>query len=147
MDMKEKINYFYDYPELIQRARRSRTNYDYELKPLKDFVGQYVILENYVTKVKTKYHKNGDNIMMILRMLSDPYNPQSEPTYVRYKVLSSSKGINYFLEDLRKLDLDLKTLPLIIKIKAEKVKSGKGKGSFRCVLDTDMDQNYHTQEN
>ena len=96
--MKEKINYFFDYPELIQRARRSRTNYDYEFKPLKDFVGQYVILENYVTNVKTKYHKNGDNIMMIFRMLSDPNNPQSEPTYVRYKVLSSSKGINFFLK-------------------------------------------------
>ena len=61
-----------------------------------------------------------------------------------YQVL---RGLIFFLEDLRKLDLDLKALPLIIRVKSEEVKSGKGKGSFRYVLDTDMDQNYHTQEN
>ena len=137
--MKERINYFYDFPEIVQRARRSRTNYDYEIKPIKDFLGKYVILENYVTGVKTKFHKDGDIILLIFRELSDPNNPQSEPTYIRYRVYSSSKGINSFLEDLRETGEDIRLLPLIIKIKAEEIKSGKGRGKFRYVLDTDMD--------
>ena len=98
------VNYFYDFPRLVQRLRISRRNYDFPTRSLSSFVGCWFILETFVDPVKTSH---GERVMLIISELSDPDDPESEPTGKRFKVFSSSQRINEFLRGLRVTEEEL----------------------------------------
>ena len=107
------VNYFYDFPRLVQRLRISRRNYDFPTKSLSSFVGCWFILETFVDPVKTSH---GERVMLIISELSDPDDPESEPTGKRFKVFSSSQRINEFLRDLRVTEEELDCLPMALRL-------------------------------
>lgn len=113
MNLRRTVNHFFDFPDLVQKFRQSRTNYDYQTRSLTSLVDSWFILETFVYPVKTK---NGDRLMMIISELSDPGNPNSLPTGIKYKVFSSSRCINDFLIGLRETKDELRALPMIIKV-------------------------------
>lgn len=126
------VNHFYDFPELVQRLRQLRTNYDYPIRALNTFVGCWVILETFIESVHTTH---GDRMMLIISELSDPNDPESTPTGKRYKVFSSSKRINTFLSGLRASEDELRTLPMTVKIIAVPFKSKTGEIKTRFEID------------
>ena len=107
------VNYFYDFPRLVQRLRISRRNYDFPTRSLSSFVGCWFILETFVDPVKTSH---GERVMLIISELSDPDDPESEPTGKRFKVFSSSQRINEFLRGLRITEEELDCLPMALKL-------------------------------
>lgn len=107
------VNYFYDFPRLVQRLRISRRNYDFPIRSLSSLVGCWFILETFVDPVKTSH---GERVMLIISELSDPDNPESEPTGKRFKVFSSSQRINEFLRGLRVTEEELDCLPMAIRL-------------------------------
>ena len=107
------VNYFYDFPRLVQRLRISRRNYDFPTRSLSSFVGCWFILETFVDPVKTSH---GERVMLIISELSDPDDPESEPTRKRFKVFSSSQRINEFLRDLRVTEEELDCLPMALRL-------------------------------
>ena len=107
------VNYFYDFPRLVQRLRISRRNYDFPTRSLSSFVGCWFILETFVDPVKTSH---GERVMLIISELSDPDDPESEPTGKRFKVFSSSQRINEFLRGLRVTEEELDCLPMAIRL-------------------------------
>ena len=107
------VNYFYDFPRLVQRLRISRRNYDFPTRSLSSFVGCWFILETFVDPVKTSH---GERVMLIISELSDPDDPESEPTGKRFKVFSSSQRINEFLRGLRVTEEELDCLPMVLKL-------------------------------
>ena len=121
------VNHFFDRPDLVQRFRQSRTNYDFPKLQMSALVDHWFILESFVDSVKTSH---GDRMLLIVSELSDPTNPESAPTGMRYKVFSSSRLINEFLEGLRTSDEEIRALPMtfkIIAIKFHDKKSNKDK--------------------
>lgn len=107
------VNYFYDFPRLVQRLRISRRNYDFPTRSLSSFVGCWFILETFVDPVKTSH---GERVMLIISELSDPDDPESEPTGKRFKVFSSSQRINEFLRGLRVTEEELDCLPMALRL-------------------------------
>lgn len=107
------VNYFYDFPRLVQRLRISRRNYDFPTRSLSSFVGCWFILETFVDPVKTNH---GERVMLIISELSDPDDPESEPTGKRFKVFSSSQRINEFLRGLRVTEEELDCLPMALRL-------------------------------
>lgn len=107
------VNYFYDFPRLVQRLRISRRNYDFPTRSLSSFVGCWFILETFVDPVKTSH---GEKVMLIISELSDPDDPESEPIGKRFKVFSSSQRINEFLRGLRVTEEELDCLPMAIRV-------------------------------
>lgn len=107
------VNYFYDFPRLVQRLRISRRNYDFPTRSLSSFVGCWFILETFVDPVKTSH---GERVMLIISELSDPDDPESEPTGKRFKVFSSSQRINEFLRGLRVTEEELDCLPMVLRL-------------------------------
>lgn len=107
------VNYFYDFPRLVQRLRISRRNYDFPTRSLSSFVGCWFILETFVDPVKTSH---GERVMLIISELSDPDDPESEPTGKRFKVFSSSQRINEFLRGLRVTKEELDCLPMALRL-------------------------------
>ena len=91
------VNYFYDFPT----------------RSLSSFVGCWFILETFVDPVKTSH---GERVMLIISELSDPDDPESEPTGKRFKVFSSSQRINEFLRDLRVTEEELDCLPMALRL-------------------------------
>ena len=77
------VHHFFDFPDLVQRFRQSRTNYDFPIRSLTSLIGCWFILETFVESVKTK---NGERLIMIISELSDPNDPESLPTGLRFKV-------------------------------------------------------------
>ena len=116
------VNYFYDFPRLVQRLRISRRNYDFPIRSLTSLIGCWFILETFVESVKTK---NGERLMMIISELSDPNDPESLPTGLRFKVFSSSERINNFLRGLRASEDELRALPMTVKVIAVPFKDKK----------------------
>ena len=116
------VNYSYDFPRLVQRLRISRRNYDFPTRSLSSFVGCWFILETFVESVKTK---NGERLIMIISELSDPNDPESLPTGLRFKVFSSSERINNFLRGLRASEDELGALPMTVKVIAVPFKDKK----------------------
>ena len=111
----KKTNLF-DHPELVQRLRQSRTNYDYPVAKISDFLGDWVVLETFVTNVNTKYGKKSrPATILILSTLQDPSNPDSDRTWERYRAFCWSERINKFLLGLRESDLELIYLPLVLR--------------------------------
>lgn len=130
------VNHFFDFPDLVQRFRQSRTNYDFPVRSLSSLVGCWFILETFVESVKTK---NGDRLLMIVSELSDPGDPESPPTGLRFKVFSSSERINNFLRGLRASEDELRTLPMTVKViailfKDRKTGQMKTRFEFDCGL-------------
>ena len=107
------VNYFYDFPRLVQRLRISRRNYDFPTRSLSSFVGCWFILETFVDPVKTSH---GERVMLIISELSDPDDPESEPTGKRFKVFSSFQRINEFLRGLRVTEEELDCLPMALRL-------------------------------
>ena len=107
------VNYFYDFARLVQRLRISRRNYDFPTRSLSSFVGCWFILETFVDPVKTSH---GERVMLIISELSDPDDPESEPTRKRFKVFSSSQRINEFLRGLRVTEEELDCLPMALRL-------------------------------
>ena len=107
------VNYFYDFPRLVQRLRISRRNYDFPTRSLSSFVGCWFILETFVDPVKTSH---GERVMLIISELSDPDDPESEPTGKRFKAFSSSQRINEFLRGLRVTEEELDCLPMALRL-------------------------------
>lgn len=119
--MSEKGSYktktlLFDKPELVQRLRQSRTNYDYPVAKLSEFLGDWVVLETFVTDIKTKYSKkNRPLFILIISTLQDPRNPESDRGWQKYRVFCGSSRINNFLMGLRESDLELTCLPLVLR--------------------------------
>ena len=107
------VNHFFDRPELVQRFRQTRTNYDYPSRNLSSLVGCWFILETFVDPVKTSH---GERVMLIISEFSDPDDPDSEPTGKRFKVFSSSQRINEFLRGLRVTEEELDCLPMALRL-------------------------------
>lgn len=107
------VHHFFDFPDLVQRFRQSRTNYDFPIRSLTSLIGCWFILETFVESVKTK---NGERLIMIISELSDPNDPESLPTGLRFKVFSSSERINNFLRGLRASEDKLRALPMTVKV-------------------------------
>ena len=63
--------------------------------------------------------------MMIISELSDPNDPESLPTGLRFKVFSSSGRINNFLRGLRASEDELRALPMTVKVIAVPFKDKK----------------------
>ena len=101
------VHHFFDFPDLVQRFRQSRTNYDFPIRSLTSLIGCWFILETFVESVKTK---NGERLIMIISELSDPNDTESLPTGLRFKVFSSSERINNFLRGLRALPMTVKVI-------------------------------------
>lgn len=117
------VNHFFDRPELVQRFRQTRTNYDYPSRNLSSLVGCWFILETFVDPVKTAH---GERLLLIISELSDPNDPESEPTGMKYKVFSGSERINDFLRGLRASEDELTALPMTFKIIAVPIYDKKG---------------------
>lgn len=130
------VNYFYDFPRLVQRLRISRRNYDFPTRSLSSFVGCWFILETFVDPVKTSH---GERVMLIISELSDPDDPESEPTGKRFKVFSSSQRINEFLRGLRVTEEELDCLPMALRLIAVPFFDKKGNQTkVRYEFDTDL---------
>lgn len=117
------VNHFFDRLELVQRFRQTRTNYDYPSRNLSSLVGCWFILETFVDPVKTAH---GERLLLIISELSDPNDPESEPTGMKYKVFSGSERINDFLRGLRASEDELTALPMTFKIIAVPIYDKKG---------------------
>lgn len=107
------VHHFFDFPDLVQRFRQSRTNYDFPIRSLTSLIGCWFILETFVDPVKTSH---GERVMLIISELSDPDDPESESTRKRFKVFSSSQRINEFLRGLRVTEEELDCLPMALRL-------------------------------
>lgn len=111
-----KRNVIFEEPELIQKLRQSRTNYDYPVAKLSDFLGDWVVLETFVTDIKTKNsRKDRPVFLLIISTLEDPKDPDSPRGWSKFKVFCGSKRIVDFLMGLRESDLELTSLPLVLR--------------------------------
>ena len=108
-----KKNLLFDNPELIQKLRQSRTNYDYPVAKLSDFLGDWVVLETFVSGFDIK--KGWSYLLLILTTLEDPDNPESDRSWKKYRVFCWSKGINNFLLGLRESGEEVTCLPLVLR--------------------------------
>ena len=130
------VNHFFDHPELVQKFRQQRKNYDFPVISMKDILNKWFILDTYVPNVKTK--KGYERVLLVIRELSDTSDPESTPTGKRFKIFSSSSQINTFLRGLRDSGDDVKYLPMTFKIVPEFFKDKNGKDAYRYTLFTDF---------
>lgn len=128
------VNHFYDFPELVQRLRQGRRNYDFPTRSLTSLVGCWFILETFVDPVHTA---NGERLMMIISELSDPNDPESAPTGMKFKVFSSSEHINMFLRGLRASEDELKALPMTVKVISVPFKDKNSGGKMKARYEFD----------
>lgn len=141
MKKKENFNerkFIFDDPILIQKLRSSRTNYDYPMAKVSDFLGNWVILETFVPDVTSKRGKQA--YLLIISTLEDPNDPESPRTWEKFKVFCWSPRINDFLLSLRESDLESSCLPLVLRFigvpyKDKKTKETKYSYEIDCGLD------------
>ena len=111
-----KRKFIFDDQELVQKLRQSRTNYDYPVAKISDFLGDWIVLETFVPDVITKHtRKDRPAFLLIISTLKDPKDPESDRTWSKYKVFCGSGRINSFLMGLRESDLELSCLPLVLR--------------------------------
>ena len=136
-----KKKFIFDDQELVQKLRQFRTNYDYPVGKISDFLGDWVVLETFVPNIVTKHvRKDRTVFLLIISTLQDPKDPESDRTWSRYKIFCGSMKINNFLMGLRESNLELSCLPLILRfISVPFLDKKSGIMKYRYEIDCGLD--------